>query len=342
MRYDVAIVGAGPAGSSAAWFLSGSGMKVAVIERLSERFGAYHSICGGGVSRKGCSRIPLKEDEILNEVEGIRLLWPGGVATTVKAKGYILDRAKLSNRLLEESGADVIRGSVKDVWPLGGECVTALADGRTVHSRYVVGADGAFSAVRRAVFRTAPGTMTAMEEYLAEGPPGNILEFEVGQRFGGAYRWTFPCGSGRTVGSVMGALPSDTGKWLGHRFIPCGCVPEIVRGNVMLIGDAAGFPNPLTYGGLRAAFESAWEAAAAIRRGDLQSYVSWQKKSKLFDPRFSDLHDRIASMTDGNFAELSKPMNHRSLFANGLLTVVRNPRVLGVCMTCLAAIRYGW
>lgn len=251
MRYDVVIVGAGPAGSSAAWFLSGSGMKVAVIERLSERFGEYHGICGGGVSRRGCSRIPLDGDEILNEVRGIRLRWPGGVTTSIRAEGYVIDGAGLSARLLRESGAEVVRGSVRDVWPLGGECVTVLADGRTVHSRYVIGADGAFSAVRKGVFRTAPNTMTAVEGYLVEGPSGDVLEFEIGQRFGGACGWTFPRGSVRTVGSPRGALPSDAGVGLGCRFVPCGCVPDVVRGNVLLIGDAAGFPNPLTYMGLR-------------------------------------------------------------------------------------------
>ena len=50
MEYDVVIVGAGPAGSSAAWFLSGSGLRVAVIERLSdEKLPEYHRICGGGI-----------------------------------------------------------------------------------------------------------------------------------------------------------------------------------------------------------------------------------------------------------------------------------------------------
>ena len=67
MEYDVVIVGAGPAGSSAAWFLSGSGLRVAVIERLSdEKFPEYHRICGGGISRRGVSLIPLKEEAILS------------------------------------------------------------------------------------------------------------------------------------------------------------------------------------------------------------------------------------------------------------------------------------
>ena len=201
MEYDVVIVGAGPAGSSAAWFLSGSGLRVAVIERLSdEKFPEYHRICGGGISRRGASLIPLKEEEILNSVDSIRLRWPGNTVTDIRVKGYVIDRPKLSRRLLEESGAQSIHGSVTDVWLLGDICSITLADGRVIRSRYVIGADGAFSAVRKGVFRTRPEIFTPMEEHISEDPTEDVFEFDIGQEFGGAYRWLFPCGSGRTSG----------------------------------------------------------------------------------------------------------------------------------------------
>ena len=156
---------------------------------------------------------------------------------------HVIDRPKLSRRLLEESGAQSIHGSVTDVWLLGDICSITLADGRVIRSRYVIGADGAFSAVRKGVFRTRPEIFTPMEEHISEDPTEDVFEFDIGQEFGGAYRWLFPCGSGRTVGSVSGMGVPDIRERGLHRFIPSGCVPEPVKGNVFLIGDAAGFPN---------------------------------------------------------------------------------------------------
>lgn len=343
MEYDVVIVGAGPAGSSAAWFLSGSGLRVAVIERLSdEKFPEYHRICGGGISRRGASLIPLKEEEILNSVDSIRLRWPGNTVTDIRVKGYVIDRPKLSRRLLEESGAQSIHGSVTDVWLLGDICSITLADGRVIRSRYVIGADGAFSAVRKGVFRTRPEIFTPMEEHISEDPTEDVFEFDIGQEFGGAYRWLFPCGSGRTVGSVSGMVVPDIRERGLHRFIPSGCVPEPVKGNVFLIGDAAGFPNPLTYGGLRTAFESARKATEAIRKGDPSIYSKWQKHSRLFDRRFMELHNAMCVMKDDDLRDFSKAMTHRNLFVNGLCSVIRRPRYTKAYIGCLMAILYGW
>ena len=58
MNFDVVIVGSGPGGMSAARTLAGSGLKTAVIERLSESgMRRYHSTCGEAVSVRMFERI---------------------------------------------------------------------------------------------------------------------------------------------------------------------------------------------------------------------------------------------------------------------------------------------
>lgn len=47
-------------------------------------------------------------------------------------------------------------------------------------------------------------------------------------------------------------------------------------------------------------------------------------------------------MTDEDFTDFSKAMVHRSLFANGFFSAIRNPGMLGDYLICLMAIRYGW
>ena len=181
-----------------------------------------------------------------------------------------------------------------------------------------------------------------MEEHISEDPTEDVFEFDIGQEFGGAYRWLFPCGSGRTAGSVSGMVVPDIRERGLHRFIPSGCVPEPVKGNVFLIGDAAGFPNPLTYGGLRTAFESARKATEAIRKGDPSIYAKWQKHSRLFDRRFMELHNAMCVMKDDDLRDFSKAMTHRNLFVNGLCSVIRRPRYAKAYIGCLMAILYGW
>ena len=69
MKADAVIVGAGPGGMSAAAALSGKGLKVVVVERLS---GAgvrrYHSVCGEAVSERSFSKLGWRPRSIAAEV----------------------------------------------------------------------------------------------------------------------------------------------------------------------------------------------------------------------------------------------------------------------------------
>ncbi|MGI6554570.1 MAG: FAD-dependent oxidoreductase [Bacillota bacterium] len=63
MKYDVIIVGAGPAGSSAAYYLAAAGRKVLVLEK--ETFPRYKA-CAGGISIKA---LPLLDFDWQGVVE---------------------------------------------------------------------------------------------------------------------------------------------------------------------------------------------------------------------------------------------------------------------------------
>ncbi len=119
MDVDVAIVGSGPAGASAAYYLRDSGLSVVVIERLSlERYPRYHTICGSAVSTRGVKHLDLQENEILNNIDTLKIRFPGDRVLHLKSKGYVIDRPALMHRLYDEAlekGMSFIQSSVQKV-----------------------------------------------------------------------------------------------------------------------------------------------------------------------------------------------------------------------------------
>jgi len=94
-QVDVAVIGGGPGGSSAAFFLQYLGMeKTLLIERLERnRYSRYHRMCGEGLSERGLRQIrPIKPNGILNRIRKIRIIWPDESVRELRARGYILDR----------------------------------------------------------------------------------------------------------------------------------------------------------------------------------------------------------------------------------------------------------
>ena len=110
----------------------------------------------------------------------------------------------------------------------------------------------------------------------------------------------------------------------------------------MLLGDAAGMPNPMTAGGLRTAFESGMKAAEAILKNDPEKYERWWKKSKTADRRFMKAHAALSSMTDDELSEFSRYMVHNGVWVNGIHSVIHHPRMSWLYIGCLQSLKHGW
>ncbi len=304
---DALVVGAGPAGSVAAFRLAERGHRVLVIEEHG-RVGLPVQ-CAGLVSQRVLD-LAGSRAFVRASVRGATVFGPSLVSVSFRAekeRAFVIDRAGLDVYLADRAakgGAEFRTASRFDrlLRRSPGRSVVQLtgADGTKteVAARLVVGADGVSSAVARAFRLRRP--VEILPAFEAEFPksPGDpeLVEVYLGRRFApGLFGWWIPDGAG---GARVGVAADADGTGarayferlldhLGARFgerlanataylvsgIPIGAVPKTSGDGVMLVGDAAAQVKPLSGGGIftgmRCAEILAGVADAALREGDL-------------------------------------------------------------------------
>jgi geranylgeranyl reductase family protein len=292
-KYDVIIVGGGPAGASAAHTLAGHGMNVCIVDKAVF---PRDKLCGGLLterSRKVFDTVfntswqPAVEgvshgmrffyhERLLNEVKDYtKLTW----ARRTRFDAHLVELAK-------NAGARLRQGvRVKAVEP--DTCTVALADGVRIEADYLIGADGVNSIVAQSLFGRAFDKNTIAFGLEMEAPLGGQLQDIADPEiyFGvvkWGYGWVFPKRETLTIG-VAGLWKKNPDiknafqRFVGHRcheiprakikgqYIPFGDYRRMPgRDNILLCGDAAGVVEPITGEGIAYAMQSGYLAARAI------------------------------------------------------------------------------
>jgi menaquinone-9 beta-reductase len=297
MACDVLIVGGGPAGSSCAWGLRGSGLDVAILDRQTF---PRDKVCGGWITPQVLSELGIdpaeyERDRLLQPITAFRTGWIGGPAMETKYSGivsYGIRRREFDDYLLRRSGARLLEpapfASFKrdhGEWTVNG----------SIQTRLVVGAGGHFCPVAK-LSGAKPPRENAVIAQEAE------FELDDGQQAGcqvrpdtpelyfcadmKGYGWCFRknnylnVGLGRmdqhrlaehvagfirflkSAGRISFDIPSAL---LGHAYLLYGISERKVSADgVLLIGDAAGLAYKQSGEGIRPAIESGLLAAKAI------------------------------------------------------------------------------
>jgi geranylgeranyl reductase family protein len=307
-RFDVIVVGAGPAGSTAAFRLATDGAAVLVLDR--QRF-PRDKPCGGGVTIRGARLLPFAIDPVVERVVNRINVTMGhhGPGSDVAADAPLIlmtQRRRLDYFLIEQAiaaGAEFrdharVRGI--DI-AAGG--VVVHTDSGSIGAQVMVGADGANGVTRAALGASEPSYAVALEGNLPRGAAGfdddayqeaALLEFAT---VPGGYGWIFPkddhCNFGvggyfdegpRLRGHLAelclahGIAVEDLEQLRGHRLPIRRAGAPIATRRALLVGDAAGLVDPFSGDGMYEAFLSSKIAAETIaellsgRAADLSAY----------------------------------------------------------------------
>ncbi len=158
-RYDIAVVGAGPAGSTAASKLGEAGLRVLLLEKATSF--PREKPCGGGITARALKRFPhLREvfGEIsVNPLSKMYLESPDGTGMEYEDPAgepilYLVRRIEIDAALFRRASSvtEIAMGATVTSMVAEPDGVRlGCADGREFHTRVVIGADGANSVVAR-------------------------------------------------------------------------------------------------------------------------------------------------------------------------------------------------
>ncbi|MFW2589618.1 geranylgeranyl reductase family protein [Sagittula sp. SSi028] len=286
VRYDLVVVGAGPAGSAAAAIAAKSGLKTALVDK--KRF-PRDKLCGGGLTVRATQIFSEIFDETLPaidmEVRDSFEFYAFGEALGTERKAppiHLCMRRDLDAYLLDRAiqfGADTYTGQTIEVVP---DKLLVRVGEITISAQTIIAADGVNSPTAKTLFGTAFDRKTIGFALEVERPvPGANTPLRID--FGAAewgYGWQFPKTKTITIGlgglmsenaSMKSAL-SDYLERLGCKedvtvkgqFLPFGTFRSVPgRGRVLLVGDAAGLVDPITGEGIGYAMHSGRLAAEA-------------------------------------------------------------------------------
>jgi geranylgeranyl reductase family protein len=276
--WDLAIVGAGPAGTAAALgaLTANPSLRVVLIDRADF---PRDKACGDGVAPHVldvlaevgvtgllADRVPVRDLVLEHGASSVR--------RTMARPAWVVPRTLLDHRLVEAavaSGATLLRRRVRS---LRVATRSVVLDG-DLHAKLVVGADGAHSSVRAAAglppVRRRALALRGYAPTPADREGQQAIVFGDGPQ--PSYAWSFDRGDGRSnigYGELLtpsGRPPSralllqrlerllpgattGAGDWLGHHLPLSSWRWHQPDGRVLLAGDAAGLVNPLSGEGI--------------------------------------------------------------------------------------------
>jgi len=300
MVYDVAVIGSGPSGASAAFHAAKLGLNTIIIEK--ETLPRYKT-CGGGFVFRGRKHMPFDISEVVeSEFDSVDIVFADkNLKFKTKRKDPIITMIMRDSfdhlivKKAQEHGVELLQGEALTEIKLG-EIAELQTTNEVINSRFVIAADGALSPTAKlAGWTTETRMMCPALEYEVEVSPEEFEKFKTSARFDIdaaplGYGWCFPKKNHLSVGvgNFMKTKKNPKLRAYYHKYVESIGIKDIksstahgfiipisprsdgfVKQNVFLIGDAAGFADPVTAEGISNAIYSGKLCAEAIAESEL-------------------------------------------------------------------------
>ena len=314
--YDIAVIGAGPAGASAALSAAKSGRRVCLLER--KKMVGIPVRCGEAMGLKGITNIGFEVDPswILARISSVRMVSPNQtvVEYSKDAESYVVDRELMDAGLVQRAigaGADYFPlCPVVSVIRTGEHQYECVCPDRVFQAACVIIADGIESRLARDLGWNTTLSLSdidccAFGRITHERVDPTTCIFYVGTKLTPAgYVWVFPRGNSQAnVGLGVLGSHSSPGKarellisFVNNYFdgvsiagMHCGAAPAgrwvspLVKDGAMLVGDAAGQINSLTGGGINYSIYAGSVAGSVAAEAFLGSRVDYRHLKKYHD-----------------------------------------------------------
>lgn len=290
---DVVVVGAGPSGSSAAMAALKGGASVAVIDKATF---PRAKLCGGLITGRCAQHLrdvfgTQIETDLFETRSRFAFFMDGECLADVKdaPAAHLTMRWDFDEHLYQKviaAGAQDFTGCRIEKLELSANRIT-LSGGQSIRFSCLVGADGVRSQVAEALFGQSfdpskIGFALEIESVGQKPGPDTPIRVDFAAASWG-YGWSFPKRRSTTIG--VGGLQTENpdmkhrlseylnlldvssdAKIKGH-FLPFGGFRNRPgRDNVLLVGDAAGFVDPITGEGIGYAIQSGALAGRAAAK----------------------------------------------------------------------------
>ncbi len=297
-HFDVAVIGSGPSGASTAFHLAKQGISTVIIEK--EQLPRYKT-CGGGFVFRGRKNLPFDISKVIErEFHTVDIFLGKSLHFQTTRKDptiTMIMRDSFDFLIVEEAkklGVTILEGNKLTNITFNNNIALLTTTEQEVSANFVIAADGALSpTAKMAGWNQETRKLIPALEYEIEVPEEDFERLKNEVRFDidaipYGYAWNFPKKNHLSVGVAstkkarinLKKYYEEYLKTIGintvlkesqHGFqIPIAPRTDgFIKNNVFLIGDAAGFADPITAEGISNAIYSGVLVAEAIIESNL-------------------------------------------------------------------------